>query len=451
MSRLPFADREDAARSLGEALAKYRGQNPLVLAIPRGAVPIARIVADMLGGELDIVLVRKLGAPDNPELAIGAVDERGSVMLNENARWFGADDAYVVAEAKRQLDVIRERRQRYCAGRAAADVGGRVVIVVDDGLATGATMIAALRALRARHPARLVCAVPVAARDSLAEVSRHADDTVCLATPSPFHAVGLYYKDFSAVEDDEVIGLLGQQGSTATAVSRAVRIAIPEAELDGDLVTPASPLGLVLFAHGSGSSRHSSRNRFVAGVLQRCGIATLLFDLLTVEEDADARRRFDIALLHERLDAALRWARRQSALKTLPIGLFGASTGAAAALQVAAEHPGHVAAVVSRGGRPDLAGERALAQVRTPTLLVVGGADHEVLELNRAARAAMGPWAELVIVPGATHLFAEPGTLEQAAQHAADWFVRAFGSTAMQPTAARSVDARVNGSGRRAS
>jgi predicted phosphoribosyltransferase/predicted alpha/beta-hydrolase family hydrolase len=422
----PFRDREDAARQLGEALAGYRGQMPLVLAIPRGGVPIGRILADLLGGELDVVLVRKLGAPSNPEFAIGAVDERGEVMLNENAAWTGADDAYVRREAQRQLDLIRDRRRRYREGHSPAAVAGRTVIVVDDGLATGATMIAALRGVRAGHPSRLVCALPVAAADSLAEVARYADDVVCLATPSPFHAVGLYYRDFSEVGDDEVSAALGMAADQPQVRERAMRIAVGGVEVDGDLVVPASPQGLVLFAHGSGSSRHSARNRFVASALQQRGIATLLMDLLTPDEDVDRAARFDIGLLVRRLHAALHHARKECGLRQLPVGLFGASTGAAAAVQVAAEAPEHVAAVVSRGGRPDLVDLRALSMVRTPTLLIVGGADREVLDLNRRAQAQMGRWADLVVVPGATHLFEEPGALEQVAALAAGWFARHF-------------------------
>lgn len=431
MISLPFPDRAYAARKLGAALARYRGQQPLVLAIPRGGVPVGRIVADMLGGELDVVLVRKLGAPSNPELAIGAVDEQGEVLLNANAGWVGADDAYVRNEATDQMMLIRERRQRYSNGRPPISAAGRTAIVVDDGFATGATMIAALRTVRAQRPARLICAVPVAARDSVAQVALHADDIVCLATPSPFHAVGLYYRDFSPVEDDEVTLLLNaarEDAAGAVQAQRTVRISTEETVLDGDLSMPSAPRGLVLFAHGSGSSRHSPRNRIVAEALLRHGIATLLFDLLTREEDANPQARFDIPLLTRRLDGTLQWARREPALKALAIGVFGASTGAAAALSVAAARPGWVAAVVSRGGRPDLAGAVTLSQVRTPTLLIVGGEDRGVLELNRNARALMKGWAELAIVPGATHLFEEPGTLSTAAEHAADWFARAFGN-----------------------
>lgn len=422
---LPFQDRQDAAHQLAAALAHYRGRTPLVLAIPRGGVPIGRIVAGLLGGELDVVLVRKLGAPLNPELAIGAVDEQGAVMLNENAEWTGADAAYVDREAQRQLELIRERRRRYGAGRTPVPVRGRTVIVVDDGLATGATMIAALCALRAQDPERLVCAVPVASAESLAEVRHHADEVVCLATPTPFHGVGLHYRDFAAVDDEEVSVALGASPSTQ-ASARALRIAMDEVLLDGDLVVPASPLGLVLFGHGESRGRDSARNRFVTRALQQHGIATLLMDLLTPAEDDDCEAHCGIALLTHRLQAALRHVREDAGLRELPVGLLGTNSGAAAAVSVAAESPDEVVAVVSCGGRPDLAAPQSLSRVRTPTLLIIGGADRQMLELNRRARARMEPWAELIVVPGATHPFEEPGALEQVAEHAAAWFMRHF-------------------------
>ncbi|MFZ5555973.1 MAG: dienelactone hydrolase family protein [Pseudomonadota bacterium] len=205
------------------------------------------------------------------------------------------------------------------------------------------------------------------------------------------------------------------------------RIVDGAAVLDGTLALPAGPLGVVAFAHGSGSSRFSPRNAYVAGELQRAGIATLLFDLLTAGEDVDHATRFDIGLLTRRLLAALAWLRQQAQTAHLPAGFFGASTGAAAALCAAAAEP-TVAAVVSRGGRPDLAGDD-LRRVRAPTLLIVGGRDYGVIELNEAACARLVCEKELVIVPGATHLFDEPGTLEQAAEHAARWFARHFAVT----------------------
>ena len=203
-----------------------------------------------------------------------------------------------------------------------------------------------------------------------------------------------------------------------------VHIPAGEAELDGELILPASAKGVVLFAHGSGSSRFSPRNTYVAEVLQQHGIGTLLFDLLTREEDRDYATRFDIALLTRRLLAATSWLQSNPATQTLKLGYFGASTGAAAALQAAAKMGDKIAAVVSRGGRPDLAGEIDLSRVTAPTLLIVGAADYGVIELNQQAYALLNCEKKLVLIPGATHLFEEPGTLQQAARSAADWFAQ---------------------------
>ncbi|HEU6444329.1 MAG TPA: dienelactone hydrolase family protein [Gaiellaceae bacterium] len=205
-----------------------------------------------------------------------------------------------------------------------------------------------------------------------------------------------------------------------------VEIPVDEVVLRGDLVIPQGAGGVVAFAHGSGSSRLSPRNRFVAATLNQAGVGTLLMDLLTRDEELEdsvtGKLRFDIGLLAERLIAAVDWL-RAGAAASHPLGLFGASTGAAAALVAAAERPDDVAAVVSRGGRPDLAGD-ALPRVRAPTLLIVGSLDHLVLELNEQALGLLRAEKELAVVPGATHLFEEPGTLEEVARLATEWFVR---------------------------
>jgi len=207
--------------------------------------------------------------------------------------------------------------------------------------------------------------------------------------------------------------------------SLGVRIPAGPVQLEGELDVPDRPTGVVAFAHGSGSGRHSPRNRLVARVLHDAGLATLLLDLLTAAEDAVLENRFDIGLLSGRLEHAVTFLREHPVAATLPLGLFGASTGAASALRVAAHDPGTIRAVVSRGGRPDLAGADALAQVRAPTLLIVGGRDAGVIELNESARDRMTRChCELSIVPGATHLFEEPGKLDAVAKVATDWFVR---------------------------
>jgi putative phosphoribosyl transferase len=214
----------------------------------------------------------------------------------------------------------------------------------------------------------------------------------------------------------------------ATPGERAVLIRAGAVRLPGTLAWPAHPRGVVLFAHGSGSSRQSPRNRFVAERVRHAGLATLLFDLLTPEESADRENVFDIELLADRLVAASTWTAQQPETDGLPQGYFGASTGAGAALRAAAISPGPIGAVVSRGGRPDLAGD-ALPHVQAPTLLIVGGRDEPVIGLNREAQARLICPTRLMIIPGATHLFDEPGTLEQAAGWAAEWFAHHLGLT----------------------
>ena len=206
--------------------------------------------------------------------------------------------------------------------------------------------------------------------------------------------------------------------------AQLVQIPVDDVHVEGLLELPANAQGIVLFAHGSGSSRHSPRNNYVARVLRNSGIGTLLMDLLTPQEDEDYQARFDIALLTRRLLAATRWITAEKHASNLPVGYFGASTGAAAALRAASEPGQEIAAIVSRGGRPDLAGKHALENVKAPTLLLVGGADEVVIELNRDAYDQISAPKELSIIPGASHLFEEPGTLEEVVRQTVGWFSR---------------------------
>lgn len=426
-----FVDRLDAGRQLAARLEHLRDRDVVVLGIPRGGVPVAAEVARSLGAPLDVVVVRKLGVPWQPELAMGAIGEGGYRVLDRDlvAR-AGVSAQELAAVEARERVVLEDRVARLRKGRPPADLSGRVAVVVDDGIATGATARVACAVARHLGAARVVLATPVAAADTLAAVTE-ADEVVCVSTPYPFLAVGHHYRDFSATTDEEVVALLHarQEPSWPTGtplVDHDVTLSAGRIVLGGHLHVPGAPRGMVVFAHGSGSSRHSPRNQYVASVLQDAGLGTLLLDLLTPQEERDRRNVFDIGLLADRVAGASRWVRRRPEVDGLPLGLFGASTGAAAALWAATEPDLSVGAVVSRGGRPDLAGQR-LEQVTAPTLLIVGGADPAVLQLNREAQARLRCPSRLAVVEGAGHLFEEPGTLARAAILARDWFVDRLG------------------------
>ena len=427
-----FADRVDAGRQLARKLEPLRGQDAVVLGLPRGGVPVAFEVATALDLPLDVIVVRKLGVPYQPELAMGAIGEGGARVLDSRvlaATRVTADELAAIESRERaelEARVVRLRR-----GRDPVDLAGRIAVIVDDGIATGSTARAACAVARHLGAARVVVAVPVAPVEAVHGLPE-ADELVCLSTPPGFMAVGYHYRDFSPTSDEEVIVLLDTAARRLQGVPDAddapdcdidVSIPVGALTLEGHLHLPEPVAGVVVFAHGSGSSRHSPRNRFVASVLQRAGLGTLLLDLLSPTEELARANVFDIELLAGRLAAATSWLGSRPDSASARVGYFGASTGAGAALWAAAEPGSRVAAVVSRGGRPDLAGPR-LADVRAPTLLIVGGADEMVLELNRQAQARLRCPSELAVVEGATHLFEEPGTLAEAALLARDWFTR---------------------------
>jgi len=434
-----FEDRVDAGRQLGRRLAELRGQDIVVLGLPRGGVPVAFEVAAALDAPLDVIVVRKLGLPYQPELAMGAIGEGGARVLEERVLSHArVSDTELQAVEDHERAVLENRVARFRKGRTRQDLTGRIAVIVDDGIATGSTARVACRVARQLGAARVILAVPVAPADTLSSLTE-PDEVVCLATPRQFSAVGYHYRDFSPTEDDEVVKLLDAAAkrlrNSPPASLRAVPSSAPDAEIDeeveipsrgvrlqGQLHLPVPARGVVLFAHGSGSSRHSPRNRYVAGVLQQAGLGTLLLDLLTPAEERNRANVFDIELLARRLSSATDWLATRRDTASSSVGYFGASTGAGAALWAASEPTARIDAVVSRGGRPDLAGPR-LSAVRAPTLLIVGSFDHEVLELNRKAKSMMRCPNQLAVVQGATHLFEEPGTLAAAAILARDWFV----------------------------
>jgi putative phosphoribosyl transferase len=360
-----------------------------------------------------------------------------------------SDDEVAQIESQERAELERQVAQ-YRATCPRIPLPGRTAIVVDDGMATGSTARAACLVARAHGATRVIVATPVASRQAVALLAEVADTVITLEQPEPFYAVGQWYLNFQQVSDDEVLTLMAASqrerrpgvvgppdgarpdppvadGGPAEPPDPPdrfveVEIGLGDVRLPGTATIPPRARGVVAFAHGSGSSRHSPRNRFVARVLNEAGLATLLFDLLTPDEEVRRANVFDISLLGRRLGQATEWLARWPDTSGLAIGYFGASTGAAAALWAAAEDPGRVGAVVSRGGRPDLAGSR-LVVVSAPTLLIVGERDEEVLRLNGQAQSALTCENRLVTVPLAGHLFEEPGTLQIAADVATHWFL----------------------------
>jgi predicted phosphoribosyltransferase/pimeloyl-ACP methyl ester carboxylesterase len=455
--RFTFRDRREAGRILAGRLRGMAIEEPVVVGLPRGGVPVAYEVARALGAPLDIGLVRKLGAPGQPELGIGALGEDGTAILD-------AETISALAVTREQIDAViareraelERRRRLYRGDEPPADVAGRTVILVDDGLATGVTATAAASVLWARGAARTIVAVPVCPAGIERRLEGRLDEIVSLEQPRRFGGVGAWYADFSQTSDREVVALLraGRSEQAAARAGRKPRVeqATAAAASSGETVlrtrdgarlnaafrVPADPRGVVVFVHGSGSSRLSPRNVAVARSLEAQGFATLLFDLLTSAEARDRQNVFDVDLLCRRLVDATVWVHRHPGLKALPLAYFGASTGAAAALRAAATLGDRIAAVVSRGGRPDLAGS-ALTQVMSPTLLIVGGEDRHVLELNREAAALLAGPRELAVIPGAGHLFEQPGALDDVTRLAGEWLSRhlsrAGGSSAAPPSA----------------
>jgi putative phosphoribosyl transferase len=396
-------------------------------------------VAQALDAPLDVLVVRKLGVPFQPELGMGAIGEDGVRIINATVvRLAGVTESEIAAREEEERAELQRRAQTFRRGRPRVPLNGRTAVIVDDGIATGFTARVACQLARAHGADRVVLAVPVAPPGWEASIGDDADELICLDTPTGLYAIGQWYSDFAQTTDEEVISCLerhrapatpprargGRAGMMAGPSERGeeVEVRAGHVALAGHLSVPAEARAIIVFAHGSGSSRHSTRNQFVAGVLHEAGLGTLLFDLLTVEEEADRTNVFDIELLAGRLVDVTRWLAAQPEARNARIGYFGASTGAAAALWAATDAGVDVAAVVSRGGRPDLAAPR-LSAVSVPTLLIVGSNDEAVLDLNRQAQARLRCLNDLAIVPGATHLFEEAGTLREAAELARDWFL----------------------------
>jgi putative phosphoribosyl transferase len=424
---LPFTDRSEAGRRLAERVRPHAVNDPLVLALPRGGVPVGAELAERLAADFDVLLVRKIGLPGHPETGVGAIAEDGHVFYDDRAlarmrvpRQALSD---TVASERDELD---RRKRAYRGGRPDPRIAGRDCVVVDDGVATGGTARAALRMVRQAGPARLVLAVPVAAPEALESLREEADALVVLTAPDNFRAVGEWYRDFGQLSDDEVISVLSERERLHRRpdVARAVRIRAGQVYLDGDLTMPAALRGVVVMAFGEGQS--DPRWRATASAMQRAGYATLLLDLLTPDEqgtDGIAGGATDPQGLGERLSAAVNWLRRATDAASEPLGVLGSGAAAPAALLTAAERPQDVASVVVHGGRIDQA-EPGLAGVRAPTLVLLESTDSFVRELGEWTRSRLGGPSELKVVSGAERLLRGDLGWRQVAVETLGWFDR---------------------------
>jgi predicted phosphoribosyltransferase/dienelactone hydrolase len=413
-----YRDRNHAGEKLAIALKQRAFENPVVLGIPRGGVPVAAEVARVLGAELGVVVARKLGAPWNPELAIGATTAIGATYVNEEvAADVGADDAYIEAEKQSQIQEAKRREELFDSSRRPR-IEGRNVIVVDDGIATGATAIAAVRSMKAEGAQQVILAIPVGPPETVRHLRDEADEVVCLDEDPGFWAVGQYYMDFNPVSDDEVRSILDSFAAAAVDPSRPVEIDRDGVRLAGILTTPSESgaFPLVIFVHGLGSSKDSPRNVVIADHLVDAGIATLLFDLSGHGESSKDRKDGMDAYVAD-LEAAYAWAKRQPEVKDGLIGIAGSSLGATVAVRALGEGKLTPAAMVLRA--PPIE-PHELQQVHVPSLVLIGSADP--LRFDVQMGVAGNSQLKLSIVEGASHLFEEPGTLEEALRRTVDWF-----------------------------
>ncbi|MFI6578279.1 phosphoribosyltransferase [Nocardiopsis sp. NPDC050513] len=421
---LPFTDRSEAGRRLAERVRPYAVTDPLVLALPRGGVPVGAELARLLDADFDVLMVRKVGLPGRPELGVGAISEDGHVTFDDIALARMRIPRQALAETvEAERDELERRRRVYRGDRPAPRIAGRDCVVVDDGVATGGTARAALRMVRQAQPAQLILAVPVAAPEAVESLRPEADALVVLSAPDNFHAVGEWYRDFSQLSDGHVTAILAERGRAQppSDATRGVRIRSGEDYLDGDLTMPATLRGAIVVAVGEG--RADPRWRAVSAVLRRAGYATLLLDLLTAGERAERAEGADTGVLGDRLNAAVTWLRRATDAASEPVGILGSGTAAPAALLTAAGRPQDVGSVVVYGGRIDLA-EPSLPKVRAPTLVMLESGDSFVRELSEWARGRMGGPTDLRVMEGAEQLLEGGAEWRRVATEALDWFDR---------------------------
>jgi putative phosphoribosyl transferase len=420
-----FQDRTDAGRQLGERLQEQILSEPIVVGLARGGTPVAVEVAEALTAEIDTLIVRRVAHPEHPDVGIGVVAEGDVVLFDPQlVAWLQLEEAALDGLVAAERRHLQRQARALRGGRDPVAVAGRDVVLVDDGVSSGLTAKAAVESLRRRGAERIMLALPVGSPVVLAELEGLVDHLVCLEQPEKVEALADFYQDFTEV-DDRLAGRLLQEAVRRLVTVREVDVPIAERTVIGALVGPSRPDGVVVVVPGVGSAARSPRNLVLARQLAAKGLATLLVDLVDAGEAAEGATPSGLETQAERVAELCRWLRTESPWAQLPVGLLSSCSGTAVALLAVARHRAEVAAVVSRDGRPDLAGE-ALAAVTVPTLFVVAGRDERGERLNLAARYRLHGVAEVAVVAGASMLFEEPGTLAEVGRRAGAWFVHHF-------------------------
>ncbi|NOV22530.1 phosphoribosyltransferase [Cupriavidus necator] len=418
-NRTRFQSREHAGSELARALRAYRGTGALVLAIPRGGVRVGRVVATALEADFDLAMARRIGAGV-------ALDETGIAWHAGN----GEPCADEVPGRGTHFDQLRRQAAVYAPFRARCDPRGRVVIVVDDGLVSGATMYAALRRLRKRGPARIVCALPVAARHGLEQVRALADEVVCLDTPERISDLAHHYREFQLDSDDRIRQLLAAPaGAGMPPLSLAAQVPYGSGWLPAMLESGAEPQGVVLMAYAGGAQRRAARSHYLARKLRARGFATMLVDLRPDSRFDDAPSS-DLDGLAARLRQALDFLRARTPFARLPAGLLSTGTAAAAAVRAVAADPGQLRGMVFVAGRADLAGRAALAQLSLPVLLLCASGDPPSIEVNDIAFGQMHGPRQLRLIATCGRAFEDSPALASIASLTADWFALRFSAQA---------------------
>jgi|UPI000491C3ED putative phosphoribosyl transferase len=424
-----YENRADAGRRLARSLEHLRGTHLVALGVPRGGVPVACEVARHLDAPLDLAVVRKLRVPWQPELGFGALGEHGVCVLNQDVvRESGLSTTEREKLEKAERAELEGQIRRWRNDRTPLPLADRSAVVLHDAVSTGAAAEAACQVARARGASRVILAAPVGQEESLAHLRAVADEIVC---PQPVHHIGsadAWYEDFASITDADIAALLAKAGRPVPACvhgfppehpssGRPVDVPTRHAPMAALLALPPNARAMVAFAHAGSGGRNDPRNHRLATALHRAGLGTLLLDLLTEDEGRNQHNAFDIAMLARRLRAASAWLRRETGL---PVSYCAMDTGAGAALAAAAGDD-DIRAVVCVGGRPELAGPSALARIHAPSLFVVGALDTRLLGCTRLAADWMHCHHRVEVVPGAGHLFTEPGALDVVAELTRDW------------------------------